>query len=156
ALGRTAAVALAAEAAGAAASALERTVGHVGERERSGGTVGSFQAVKLRLADLYVRVRSARSAAYYAAWDPESGGLALAQALEALRLTTAEAVQLTGGTGLTWEDGARRYFDRAAAGELLLGPAHRLRDHAAQRAGLFGPEQGAGAAGDGPAGRVAV
>lgn len=154
--GRTAAVALAAEAAGAAASALERTVDYVGERERSGTAVGSFQAAKLRLADLYVRVRSARSAAYYAAWDPESGGLALAQALEALRITTAEAVQLHGGIGFTWEDEARLYFNRAASGELLLGPVHRLRDHAAQRAGLFGPEQHGSAAGHGPAGQVAV
>ncbi|WLQ50196.1 acyl-CoA/acyl-ACP dehydrogenase [Streptomyces poriferorum] len=154
--GRTAAVALAAEAAGAAASALERTVDYVGERERSGRAVGSFQAVKLRLADLYVRVRSARSAAYYAAWDPESGGLALAQALEALRVTTAEAVQLHGGIGFTWEDEARLYFNRAASDELLLGPVHRLRDHAAQRAGLFGQEQAGGPAGRGPAGQVAV
>ncbi|MEW2176320.1 acyl-CoA dehydrogenase family protein [Streptomyces sp. NPDC005406] len=154
--GRTAAVALAAEAAGAAASALERTVDHVGECERSGRAAGSFQSVKLRLADLYVRVRSARSAAYYAAREPESGGLALAQALEALRVTTAEAVQLPGGTGSTWEDEARSYFNRAASDELLLGPAHRLRDHAAQRAGLFGPEGRGGAAGRGPAGRVAV
>lgn len=150
--GRTAAVALAAEAAGAAASALERTVDYVGEREKSGRAVGSFQAVKLRLADLYVRVRSARSAAYYAARDPESGGLALAQALEALRITTAEAVQLHGGAGFTWEDEARLYFNRAASDELLLGPVHRLRDHAAERAGLFGQGRAGGPAGHGPAG----
>lgn len=154
--GRTAAVALAAEAAGAAAGALERTLDYVGEREKSGRAVGSFQAVKLRLADLYVRVRSARSAAYYAAWDPESGGLALAQALEALRITTAEAVQLHGGIGFTWEDEARLYFNRAASDELLLGPVHRLRDHAAERAGLFGQERADGPAGRGPAGQVAV
>lgn len=159
--GRTAAVALAAEAAGAAASALERTVDDVGERERSGRVAGAFQAAQLRLADLYVRVRAARSAAYYAARDPESGGLALAQALEALRLTATEAVQSHGGNGFTSADEARPYFNRAASDELLLGPAHRLRDHAAQRAGLFGAEQpgsaaGQGPAGRGPAGRVAV
>lgn len=154
--GRTAAVALAAEAAGAAASALERTVDHVEERERSGGVAGAFQAAQLRLADLYVRVRTARSAAYYAASDPESGALALAQALEALRLVAAEAVQVYGGTGSVPEDEAQSYFNRAASGELLLGPVHLLRDHAAQRAGLFGAERRGGAAGRGPAGRVAV
>ncbi|WP_329306517.1 acyl-CoA/acyl-ACP dehydrogenase [Streptomyces sp. NBC_01260] len=160
--GRAAAAALAAEAVGAAASALERTVAYVGEREQFGRAIGSFQAVKHRLADLYVRVQSARSAAYYAAWDPEAGGLALAQALEALRVTTAEAVQLHGGIGFTWEHEAHLYFKRAAADELLLGPVHRLRDHAARRAGLFGPgpdtagpsEQGPAEAG--PADRVAV
>ncbi|MFJ6466505.1 acyl-CoA dehydrogenase family protein [Streptomyces sp. NPDC091387] len=165
--GRAAAAALAAEAVGAAASALERTVAHVGERERFGRATGSFQAVKHRLADLYVQVQSARSAAYYAARDPEAGGLALAQALEVLHVTTSEAVQLHGGVGLTGEHQARRYFERAAAGELLLGPVHRLRDHAALRAGLFGPGpeaagpeaagQGApGPAEQGPAERVAV
>lgn len=141
--GRAAAAALAAEAVGAAASALERTVEYVGEREQFGRAIGSFQAVKHRLADLYVRVQSARSAAYYAAWDPDAGGLALAQALEALRITTAEAVQLHGGIGFTWEHEAHLYFKRAAADELLLGPVHRLRDHAAQQAGLFGPGRGA-------------
>ncbi|MEV7402140.1 acyl-CoA dehydrogenase family protein [Streptomyces sp. NPDC091267] len=142
-VGRAAAAALAAEAVGAAASALDRTVEYVGEREQFGRAIGSFQAVQHRLADLYVRVQSARSAAYYAAWDPAAGGLALAQALEALRITTAEAVQLHGGIGFTWEHEAHLYFKRAAADELLLGPVHRLRDHAAQQAGLFGPEPGA-------------
>lgn len=154
--GRTAAVALAAEAAGAAASALEQLADHVGEREKSGRAVGSLQTVKLRLADLYVRVSSARSAAYYAVREPESGGLALAQALETLRITTAEAVQLHGGHGLARQDEAQLYFNRAASDELLLGPVQRLRDHAAQRAGLFGQEWPGGPAGHGPAGRVAV
>ncbi|MFE3903993.1 acyl-CoA dehydrogenase family protein [Streptomyces sp. NPDC059153] len=140
--GRGVAALLAAEAVGTAASALERTVEHVKTREQSGRAIGSFQAVKHRLADLYVRVQAARSAAYYAAWDPAAGGLALAQALEALRITTAEAVQLHGGTGFTWEHEAHLYFKRAAADELLFGPVHRLRDHAAQQAGLFSPPDG--------------
>ncbi|MEU8627683.1 acyl-CoA dehydrogenase family protein [Streptomyces sp. NPDC048669] len=155
--GRAVAAALAAEAVGAAASALERTVAHVGERERLGRATGSSRTVQHRLADLYVRVQSARSAAYYAALDPEAGGLALAQALEVLHVTTAEAVQLHGGAGFTWEHEARLYFKRAAADELLLGPVHRLRDHAAERAGLFGPGTGEqGPVEQGPADRVAV
>ncbi|MGW7196248.1 acyl-CoA dehydrogenase family protein [Streptomyces chryseus] len=136
--GRTAAVVLAAEAVGAASYALERTVDHVKAREQFGRAIGSFQAVKHRLADLYVQVRAARSAAYYAAWDPATGGLALAQAVEALRTTTAEAVQLHGGIGFTWEHDAHLYFKRAASDELLFGPVHRLRDRAARVAGLFG------------------
>ncbi|WNO66421.1 acyl-CoA dehydrogenase family protein [Streptomyces sp. AM2-3-1] len=137
AVGCTAAAVLAAEAVGAAASALDRTVEYVKAREQFGRAIGSFQAVKHRLADLYVRVQAARSAAYYAAWDPAAGGLALAQALETLRITTAEAVQLHGGIGFTWEHEAHLYFKRAAADELLFGPVHRLRDHAAEQAGLF-------------------
>lgn len=135
--GRTAAAILAAEAVGAAASALERTVEYVKAREQFGRAVGSFQAVKHRLADLYVRVEAARSAAYHAARGPEAGPLALAQALEAARITTGEAVQLHGGIGFTWEHEAHRYLKRAAGDELLFGPVHRLRDHAARRAGLF-------------------
>lgn len=135
--GRSAATLLATEAVGAAGRALARTVEYVREREQFGRAVGSFQAVKHRLADLYVQVQAARSAAYYAAWDPDQGGLALAQALEALRLTSGEAIQLHGGIGFTWEHDAHLYFKRAAADELLFRQAHRLRGHAAQRAGLF-------------------
>lgn len=137
--GRTTAAVLAAEAVGAAGQALARTVEYVRRREQFGRAIGSFQAVKHRLADLYVQVQAARSAAYYAAWDPEQGGLALAQALEALRVTAGEAIQLHGGIGFTWEHDAHLYFKRAAADELLFGPVHRLRAHAAHRAGLFVP-----------------
>ncbi|MEW5533325.1 acyl-CoA dehydrogenase family protein, partial [Streptomyces virginiae] len=101
--GRTASAVLAAEAVGAAGQALARTVEYVRQREQFGRAIGSFQAVKHRLADLYVQVQAARSAAYYAAWDPDQGGLALAQGLEALRLTAGEAIQLHGGIGFTWE-----------------------------------------------------
>ncbi|MFI9625174.1 acyl-CoA dehydrogenase family protein [Streptomyces sp. NPDC052042] len=142
--GHPVAALLAAEAVGAATSALERTVEYVKVREQFGRAIGSFQAVKHRLADLYARVRAARSAAYYAAWDPAAaGGLALAQALETLRITGAETVQLHGGIGFTWEHDAHLYFKRAAAGELLFGPVHALRDRAARLAGLFAPCDGA-------------
>ncbi|MGW2491932.1 acyl-CoA dehydrogenase family protein [Streptomyces sp. NPDC001606] len=147
ALGDTAATVLAAEAVGAADRVLERTVEYVGQREQFGRPVGSFQAVKHRLADVYVAVQAARSAAYYAAWAAGRGegvgGLALAQALEALRGAAAEAVQAHGGIGFTWEHDAHLYFKRAAGDELLFGPAHRLRDRAAETAGLF---EGAGVA----------
>ncbi|MFE5679326.1 acyl-CoA dehydrogenase family protein [Streptomyces erythrochromogenes] len=143
--GRTASAVLAAEAVGAAGQALARTVEYVRQREQFGRAIGSFQAVKHRLADLYVQVQAARSAAYYAAWDPEQGGLALAQALEALRMTAGEAIQLHGGIGFTWEHDAHLYFKRAASDELLFGPVHRLRAHAADRAGLFGPAPAAAA-----------
>ncbi|MEV0928287.1 acyl-CoA dehydrogenase family protein [Streptomyces spongiicola] len=137
--GRTAAALLAAEAAGAASAALDRTVEHVKGREQFGRPIGSFQAVKHRLADLYVCVQAARSAAYYAAWDPREGVLALAQCLEALRTVAGEAIQLHGGIGFTWEHDAHLYFKRAASDELLFGPVHRLRAHAAEAVGLFTP-----------------
>ncbi|MGP4009815.1 acyl-CoA dehydrogenase family protein [Streptomyces sp. 4N124] len=171
----TAAV-LACEAVGAADRALERTVEYVGQREQFGRAIGSFQAVKHGLADVYVQIQAARSAAYYAAWcsagtaatgrpssagplglvaqfpaplpgaaepQPASsealrvGGLALAQALEALRGAAAEGIQMHGGIGFTWEHEAHLYFKRAAGDELLFGPVHRLRARAADAARLF-------------------
>ncbi|MFI0815061.1 acyl-CoA dehydrogenase family protein [Streptomyces sp. NPDC021098] len=144
-LGGPAAAALAAEAVGAADAALARTLGHVRTREQFGRPIGSFQAVKHRLADVYVAVQAARSAAYYAAWaadgpqGPVAGPLALASALEAQRAAAGEAVQLHGGIGITWEHDAHLYLKRAASDELLFGPAHRLRARAADRDGLFAP-----------------
>ncbi|MFG1668903.1 acyl-CoA dehydrogenase family protein [Streptomyces sp. Y7] len=179
--GDTAAAVLACEAVGAADRALERTVEYVGQREQFGRTIGSFQAVKHRLADAYVAVQAARSAAYYAAWAvahgaamprgatpprgagsvdvrlrrvgatghdgpaaderPGTARLALAQALEALRTAAAEGIQLHGGIGFTWEHEAHLYFKRAAGDELLFGPVHRLRAHAADAARLFGTQE---------------
>ncbi|MGW9046410.1 acyl-CoA dehydrogenase family protein [Streptomyces lydicus] len=170
--GARAAAALAAEAVGVADAALARTVGYVREREQFGRPVGSFQAVQHRLADLYVTLQAARSAAYYAAWsagrepssgggadpaaygtpEPGVGGLALAQALETLRAVAAEAVQLHGGIGFTWEHAAHLYFKRAACDELLLGPVHRLRARAAEEAGLFPQDADADADADTGAG----
>jgi alkylation response protein AidB-like acyl-CoA dehydrogenase len=161
--GDRAAAVLACEAVGAADRVLERTVEYVKQREQFGRAIGSFQAVKHRLADVHVRVQAARSAAYYAAWaaarEPEGaarcaspegqdrqsggpvGGLALAQALEALRTAAAEGIQLHGGIGFTWEHEAHLYFKRAAGDELLFGPVHRLRAHAADTALLFGQRE---------------
>ncbi|MFF2328274.1 MULTISPECIES: acyl-CoA dehydrogenase family protein [unclassified Streptomyces] len=140
--GQRAAALLAAEAVGAAASALERAAAHVMARERPGPATGPIQGVKHHLADLYVRVQAARSAAYCAARDPATGGLALAQCLEALRITAAETAPLPGGPGVTGEQEAHPYVGRAAADELLFGPVHRLRDHAARQAGLFASPAG--------------
>ncbi|MFE3885204.1 acyl-CoA dehydrogenase family protein [Streptomyces lydicus] len=167
--GVTAAAVLAAEAVGAAEAALSRTVAYVREREQFGRPIGSFQAVQHRLADLYVTVQAARSAAYYAAWaagggrsqaaagpsgaaEPGVGALALAQALEALRAVAAEAVQLHGGIGFTWEHEAHLYFKRAAGDELLLGPVHRLRARAAEESGLFTGAVGEAGGGSGGSG----
>ncbi|MGW0330341.1 acyl-CoA dehydrogenase family protein [Streptomyces sp. NPDC003011] len=162
--GDTVASLLACEAVGAADQVLGRTVGHVRRREQFGRPIGSFQAVQHRLADVYVQVQAARSAAYYAAWASapvpgsaargdsrdgrgretggQAGALALAQALEAARGAGAEAVQLHGGTGFTWEHEAHLYFKRACGDELLFGPAHRLRAHAARAARLLTGQEG--------------
>ncbi|GHF57981.1 acyl-CoA dehydrogenase [Streptomyces mashuensis] len=130
---------VAAEAVGTADGALQRTVEYVRVREQFGRPVGSFQAVRHRLAELHVAVREARSAAYYAAWSgrPDVAGLALAAALETASRVTGEAIQLHGGIGVTWEHPVQLYFKRAASDELLFGPVNRLRARAAETAGVF-------------------
>jgi alkylation response protein AidB-like acyl-CoA dehydrogenase len=145
-VGRAAAVAVAAEAVGAAAQALARTVEYVQVRQQFGRAVGSFQAVKHRLADVYVAVETARSAVLYAAWsaatapdDPVPALLALAHALTAQRTAAAEAIQLHGGIAITWEHDAHLYLKRAAADELLFGPPHLLRARAAELSGMLAP-----------------
>ncbi|MFF9340888.1 acyl-CoA dehydrogenase family protein [Streptomyces sp. NPDC014773] len=130
--GRTAAVLLAAEATGAARGALERALGHL-RSGRTGAGSDSARGARHRLAGLRVQVETARTLTYCAAREPgpgpESGPLALAQALEALRAAAGEAVP---------PHDAERYGRRAAADELLFGPAGRLRARAAERTGLPG------------------
>ncbi|MEU6167343.1 acyl-CoA dehydrogenase family protein [Streptomyces tanashiensis] len=142
--GRAAAVMLAAEAVGAAGAALDRTVEQLGSRERPGRPAGSVHAARHRLADLHAQVEAARSLTYCAAHEPgpgpDGGPLALAHALEALRATAGESLQLHAGTGLAREEEAQLSFRRAASDELLFGPARRLRARAAERNGLFGEE----------------
>jgi alkylation response protein AidB-like acyl-CoA dehydrogenase len=115
-------VALAAEQTGAAARALQITVEYVKTRVQFGRTIGSFQAIQHRLADLYVLVETARSV-YLAALDgtPESAAVARIHCTEAFNTVAAEMIQLHGGIGITWEHDAHRYFKRAHSSAHLLG-----------------------------------
>ncbi|MHA4779236.1 acyl-CoA dehydrogenase family protein [Streptomyces sp. MSC1_001] len=129
--------ALAAEQVGAAARCLELTVAYAGERVQFGRPIGSFQAVKHRLADAYVLVESARSAAlgasFAAAGDPAAlprlAAAAKSACSEAFSLVAGEMIQLHGGIGVTWEHAAHRYFKRAHGSAQLFGPPawHRAR-----------------------------
>ncbi|MGW0777336.1 acyl-CoA dehydrogenase family protein [Streptomyces sp. NPDC002835] len=129
--------ALAAEQAGAAARCLEITVAHVKDRVQFGRPIGSFQAVKHRLADAYVQVEAARSVALGAAAGADAaapGASRLAAAAksacsEAFSAVAGEMIQLHGGIGITWEHDAHRYFKRAHAAAQLFGPPawHRSR-----------------------------
>jgi alkylation response protein AidB-like acyl-CoA dehydrogenase len=122
-------VALAAEALGGAEQVLEMTVEYVKQREQFGRPIGSFQAVKHRLADMMVQVEAARSAAWYAACvaDEQPAELAEAAAIaksyccDAFYDCAAHAIQLHGGIGFTWEHDAHLYFKRARASATLLG-----------------------------------
>ncbi|MFE9856220.1 acyl-CoA dehydrogenase family protein [Streptomyces sp. NPDC005780] len=136
--------ALAAEQVGAAERCLELTVEYAGNRVQFGRPIGSFQAVKHRLADAYVLVESARSAALGAAFaaDEDPGALPRAAAVaksvcsEAFSAVAGEMIQLHGGIGITWEHDAHRYFKRAHGSGELFGPPARHRARLAAMLGL--------------------
>jgi len=132
---------LASEQLGIAEWCLSTTVGHLKERRQFGRALGSFQALKHRLADLWLETVGARAAARYAADQLAADGadaavaVAVAQAYcGALAVRAAEeCVQLHGGIGMTWEHPAHLYLKRAKADQLALGtPGH----HRATLAGL--------------------
>jgi alkylation response protein AidB-like acyl-CoA dehydrogenase len=122
-LADTAAILLAAEQIGAAARCLELTVDYTKERVQFGRAIGSFQALKHRMADLYVAVQSARAVVDDAVAQPTSTSAALARlaATEAFRTVAGEAIQLHGGIAITWEHDIQLYFKRAHGSAQLLG-----------------------------------
>lgn len=126
----------AAEAAGVAATALETTARYTTERHQFGLPIGTFQAVKHRLADMLVSVENSRSAVYGAAWAlaenaHPSRAVALAQAVATSHAVSvvSDAIQLHGGIGVTWECDLHLYLRRAKALEQTYGPPtlHRSR-----------------------------
>ncbi|MFD7291961.1 acyl-CoA dehydrogenase family protein [Streptomyces sp. NPDC059897] len=135
--------ALAAEQVGAAHRCLELTVAYAMERIQFGRPIGSFQAVKHRLADAYVLVESARSAAlgaaFAAAHSPDFGryaSVAKSACSEAFSAVAGEMIQLHGGIGITWEHDAHRYFKRAHGSSQLFGTPARHRRRLTESLGL--------------------
>jgi len=123
-LADTAAILLAAEQVGAAARCLELTVAYTKERVQFGRPIGSFQALKHRMADLYVAVQSARAVVGDAVAEPTATAAALARlaASEAFTMVAGEAIQLHGGIAITWEHDIQLYFKRAHGSAQLFGP----------------------------------
>jgi alkylation response protein AidB-like acyl-CoA dehydrogenase len=140
-----AAVALAAEQVGGAQRCLDLAVAYAKERVQFGRPIGSFQAIKHRLAELMVQVETARSAAWWAAGVAALGGaelpdvasLAKARASEAFFSCAAECLQVHGGVGFTWEYDVHLYLKRARAGEGFLGEPAWHRERIARRLGLW-------------------
>ncbi|MFI6601242.1 acyl-CoA dehydrogenase family protein [Nonomuraea sp. NPDC050536] len=121
--------ALAAEQVGGAARCLEMAVEHARRRHQFGRPIGSFQAIKHRLADLLLLVESARSAALAAWHSPANAAIAGSYCTEAYLTAAGENIQIHGGIGITWEHPAHRYFKRATSDAQLFCPprAHRAR-----------------------------
>jgi alkylation response protein AidB-like acyl-CoA dehydrogenase len=120
----TAAILLAAEQVGAAARCLELTVEYTKSRVQFGRPVGSFQALKHRMSDMYVAVQAARAVVGEAIADPTATSAALARvvATDAFAAVAAEGIQMHGGIAITWEHDMQLYFKRAHGSAQLLGP----------------------------------
>ncbi len=138
---------LASEQLGLADRCLEMTVAYVQERRQFARPVGSFQAIKHRLADLWVGVSQARAAARYAAaclaaGDPDTPvavALAKAACSDVALKAAQETVQLHGGIGFTWEHPAHLYLKRAKADSIGFGTADAHRAALAHLASLPPP-----------------
>ncbi|WP_133903734.1 acyl-CoA dehydrogenase family protein [Actinophytocola oryzae] len=134
--------ALAAESAGAAARCLELTVSYAGQRTQFGRPIGSFQALKHRMADMHLLVETAESAALAAATAVADGvdlssttATAAVWCTEAFTRVAAEMIQLHGGVAITWEHDAHLYFKRAHGNAHLFGSP---REHVARLATQLG------------------
>jgi alkylation response protein AidB-like acyl-CoA dehydrogenase len=129
------AVGVAALSAGLAGRALEMTVAYTKERVQFGRPIGSFQALKHRMADLLVLVEMSRSASWAASYAlatdapnaEQLAHVAKSYCSDALSRIAAETVQLHGGIAITWEHDAQLVFKRAHALAQLFGQPHQHR-----------------------------
>ncbi|MEU4341235.1 acyl-CoA dehydrogenase family protein [Nocardia sp. NPDC023852] len=125
--------AVAAEQVGAAERCLEMTVEYAKSRVQFGRVIGSFQALKHRMADMYVLLESAKSASVAATTAVATNSPSAAEDVwvarvhcsEALTAIAAETVQLHGGIAITWEHDAHLFFKRAHGDAQLFGTPRR-------------------------------
>ena len=128
--------AMAAEAVGGAQWCLDTATEHAKTRIQFGRPIGSFQGVKHKCAEMLIEVEMAKSAAYYAAWTvaedndevPVASSLAKAYCGEAYFHTAADAIQVLGGTGFTWEHDLHLHLRRAKSSEIYLGDGDYHRE----------------------------
>ena len=130
-------LALSSENAGGADAILRRTVAYANQRVQFGKPIASYQAIKHKCADMLMKVESAKALTYYCAWalsegdaaGPLSASMAKSFTSDAYRFCTAEAIQIHGAIGFTWEMTVHLYFKRARANAVMFGnpAAHRER-----------------------------
>jgi acyl-CoA dehydrogenase len=131
------------KAIGACEVMLERTVAYVRAREQFGVAIGSFQAVKHKVADIATAIESSRSLASFTAWQVAQRHADSAEAVLASRLHCADAyrrvcelaIQCHGGMGFTWEVGLHFWYRSAthdsAVADVTLGDLARVLGGAA-------------------------
>jgi len=117
------------EQIGGADRALEMGRDYALDRIAFGRPIGSFQAIKHMLADMYVSATLARSNCYYGAWALSTNAAELPEAAASARISATQAfqhcaknnIQVHGGMGFTWEFDCHMYYRRANALALSLG-----------------------------------
>ncbi len=134
---RLATVVQAAEAVGAAERLFEATVQYAKDRVQFGRAIGSFQAIKHRLADVFIEIEGARAAARYAALAvaddrpdrDEAVAVAGSTVRDAVAHAAGESLQLHGGIGFTWDHDVHLFLRRAKAEQARYGEPwwHRER-----------------------------
>jgi alkylation response protein AidB-like acyl-CoA dehydrogenase len=125
---------------GVAMRLLEMTAGYVKDRRQFGKPVGSFQAVKHKLASMHVAIASSRPAAWYAAYaiSTNAGDASTAAAVakiaanDAEELCNGEALQCHGGIGFTWEHDLQLWLTRGIELRSSHGTSHELRRNLAK------------------------
>ncbi len=133
-------IALTSEMVGGAQKLFENALDYTKMRVQFGRTIGSFQSIKHKCADLLIDVEMAKSAAYYAAEaaaddsDDLSAIASLAKACASDTYTNvaANTIQLHGGIGFTWENDTHLYFKRAKSSEVFLGGPEMHRERLIQ------------------------
>lgn len=137
---RTAAAAAAAQLTGIAGQAMTMTLDYAKQRKQFGRAIGSFQAIKHKLADMMVAYETSRSAAYYAHWalaqgdDGQAAAVSLAKAYagDMARNVVNESLHIHGGIGFTWEYDLHFFLKRAKVFEYMAGDATWHREQYAR------------------------
>jgi alkylation response protein AidB-like acyl-CoA dehydrogenase len=136
-----AAVLIAFEQVGGAQACLDMAADYAKNRYAFSRPIGSFQAIKHKLADIYVALELARSNAYYGAWAlstdapelPFAAAVARVAACDAYHLAAKENVQTHGGMGFTWEVDCHLYFRRAKLLAVQAGAPPTWREKLVRR-----------------------
>lgn len=131
-----AAVLMAFEQVGGAEVALDMAKEYALERYAFGRPIASYQAIKHRLADMYIQIELARSNSYYGAWAlstdaaelPVAAATARVSATAAYNFASKENIQIHGGMGFTWEFNCHLYYRRSRQLALALGSQRRWKD----------------------------
>jgi len=137
-------VALALSTVATCRAIFETTLQYAKDRHQFGRPIGSFQALKHRMADMFLAVERATALCYFAALtiaeeDPrraQAASMAKAAAGECQELVARDGLQLHGGIGVTWENDLHFPVKRAITGDTLYGNAVHHRARLAQMLGL--------------------